>query len=74
MHRELHQPDPHGRHPVRVPRIDRQRQRHGEPGAGATPGTAISGDAAESNGFYVYVVSAAAGNMEFRYVWAYLAP
>ena len=38
------------------------------------PGTAISGDAAESNGFYVYVVSAAAGTMEFRYVWAYLAP
>lgn len=38
------------------------------------PGTAINGDAAESNGFYVYVESAAAGNMEFRYVWAYLAP
>ena len=38
------------------------------------PGSAINGDAAESNGFYVYVVSAAAGNMEFRYVWAYLAP
>lgn len=45
----------------------------------ATGGSLYSGasdldDAAESNGFYVYTTSAAAGPMLVRYVWAYKAP
>ena len=38
------------------------------------PGASEVADAAESNGFYVYTSSSAAGSMLVRYVWAYKAP
>lgn len=46
-------------------------------GAGAGylyPGADTLSDAADSNGFYVYASSSAAGPMLIRYVWAYKAP
>lgn len=43
-------------------------------GAFLYPGADISTDAADSNGFYAYATSNAAGPMLFRYVWAYKAP
>ena len=42
--------------------------------ANVAPGTLGGPDGADRNGFFIFASSAAAGEMVFRYVWAYTAP
>jgi hypothetical protein len=71
--RYLRQPGPCRREPVRYV-IDSQNVNVLANSATLWVGSARLADGGDTNAFYNFVESAAAGNKTFRYVWAYRAP